>query len=233
VCVPEDVNGDLRVDVLDLRIITRSYYRDISDPDYDPRADVNADGKVDFRDLTLVNKSFGVTCAPTAKPETELKAQGVAILRPEADETSVPAGGIVRIDLTVENVVDMAGYQCSLLYDPSVLEFVDLLEGTFLGEYPENTPAYVAPLLSTPGVIAPLAAATFDLSGHSGSGVLFSLFFQVKSERATVISLGDARIAGETHDSPPSPDPVVELPVWTERLILNPSAEVGNWEIYH
>jgi hypothetical protein len=227
------VNEDLQVDVLDLRIITRSYYRDPSDPDYDPRADVNADGTVDYRDLTLVNRSFGVTCDPAAKQEGLLDAQGIVVLRPAADETSVPAGGTVRIDLTVENVIDMAGYQCSLLYDPAVLEFVDILEGTFLGEYPDNTPAYLAPITGSPGVIDHLAAATFDLSGHSGSGVLYSLFFQVKSERATVISLEGARIAGETHDVPPSPDPVVELPVWTERLILNQSAAVGNWEIYH
>jgi len=57
--VPWDVNGDRKVDMIDLWLVALAYGSYPGSPTWDPRADVNGDEKVDMIDIWLVALHFG------------------------------------------------------------------------------------------------------------------------------------------------------------------------------
>jgi PKD repeat protein len=56
---PWDVNGDGKVDMVDLWLVQKAYGTREGQPGWDPRYDVNRDGKVDMIDLWIVQKHYG------------------------------------------------------------------------------------------------------------------------------------------------------------------------------
>jgi len=57
--IPGDVNGDRKVNILDLTIVALSFSSVQGGPNYNPNADVVPDGVVNIRDLTFVAIHFG------------------------------------------------------------------------------------------------------------------------------------------------------------------------------
>jgi hypothetical protein len=62
--VPGDLNGDGRVNCLDIAIVKASFNKKVGQPGFDPRADVNHDGVVNILDLAFVSQKLvpGTTC---------------------------------------------------------------------------------------------------------------------------------------------------------------------------
>lgn len=58
--LPGDVNGDGKVDCIDLAIIKASFGKRSGQPGFDARADVNKNGVVDIRDLSFVSQKLPV-----------------------------------------------------------------------------------------------------------------------------------------------------------------------------
>ena len=56
---PWDINWDLKVNIVDLVLVARSFGTTPGTPGWNPLADVNGDGHVDITDLTLVGIHFG------------------------------------------------------------------------------------------------------------------------------------------------------------------------------
>jgi PKD repeat protein len=56
-----DVNGDGKVDIRDVTIVSKAFGSVPGDPNWNPIADLNGDGKVDIRDVTIVSRAFGQT----------------------------------------------------------------------------------------------------------------------------------------------------------------------------
>ena len=54
-----DINGDGKIDMIDLYLVAKAYGSYPDDPNWNPNADVNKDGKVDMIDLYLVAKNYG------------------------------------------------------------------------------------------------------------------------------------------------------------------------------
>jgi hypothetical protein len=61
ISIPGDVNGDRKVNILDLTIVALSFGSIRGGPNYNPNADVVLDGVVNIRDLTFVAIHFGQT----------------------------------------------------------------------------------------------------------------------------------------------------------------------------
>jgi hypothetical protein len=57
--IPGDVNGDRKVNIVDLTIVALAFGSVPGSPTWNPNADVTMDGKVDIRDLTFVAIHFG------------------------------------------------------------------------------------------------------------------------------------------------------------------------------
>lgn len=57
-----DMNGDGRIDILDLSMVAISFGYFSSEPEYNPEVDLNKDGIVDIYDISVVSMHYGETC---------------------------------------------------------------------------------------------------------------------------------------------------------------------------
>jgi len=81
---PEDLNGDCKVDIEDVAIVSKAYGSKPGYPDWNPKADLNNDGIIDIIDVAIVSKQYGKTCQeitrtitiPTSVPTTTTSGGG-------------------------------------------------------------------------------------------------------------------------------------------------------------
>ena len=59
--IPGDINGDNRVNRLDLLKLIIVYNKESGDSGYNPSADLNSDGRIDKSDMIILWENFGVT----------------------------------------------------------------------------------------------------------------------------------------------------------------------------
>jgi hypothetical protein len=57
-----DINGDGKVDLLDLVLLANAYGSKVGDLKYNPEADFNDDGKVNLLDLVTCAMHYGQSC---------------------------------------------------------------------------------------------------------------------------------------------------------------------------
>ena len=57
--IPGDINGDGRVSLVDLVLLTKAYGSRPGDPNWNSAADINGDGIVDLSDLVTLAKNYG------------------------------------------------------------------------------------------------------------------------------------------------------------------------------
>ena len=132
-----------------------------------------------------------------------------ALLSFSIDETPVRVGDTFTLNLNVENVTDLAGWQCNIVFDLNVLEAVEVSEGDFL-KAGGATPFFQSSTIdNTAGKITKLSAARFS-GGVSGTGRLLSVTFMAKTigdAQVTLTNLYAANSALET--IPVSPPEIV------------------------
>ena len=120
-----------------------------------------------------------VTVAQTDNIPDDNAAQN-ALLSFSIDETPVHVGNTFTLNLNVENVTDLAGWQCNIEFDPNVLEAVEVVEGDFLKEGDGKTFFLESEIDNTAGRITKLGAARTSKGGVSGTGKLLSVAFMAK-----------------------------------------------------
>ena len=124
-----------------------------------------------------------------------------ALLSFSIDETPVHVGNTFTLNLNVENVTDLAGWQCNIEFDSNVLEAVEVVEGDFLKEGDGKTFFLESEIDNTAGRITGLGAARTSKGGVSGTGKLLSVAFMAKvigEAQVTLTSLkaGSSGISG-------------------------------------
>jgi parallel beta-helix repeat protein len=59
--IPGDVNGDHKVNIIDILIVAKMYGQNTNDPHYNANTDINNDGKTNVIDILITAKNFGKT----------------------------------------------------------------------------------------------------------------------------------------------------------------------------
>ncbi len=103
-------------------------------------------------------------------------ATATPIVRPIGPGGPVTVGSTFNIGVDIENAVFVNGYQFDLSFDPLVLEFVSLAEGTFLPFPLLGTPLFDPSELATGNVLA--VANYMADTGVSGTGRLVNFVFK-------------------------------------------------------
>ena len=102
------------------------------------------------------------------------------------------------------NVVDFAGWQFDIAFDPAILEAVDVREGDFLKTDGGATFFQSGSIDNGAGKITGLIAGRISEGGVSGSGSVLQVRFKAKSEGETKVALSNFLFASATEESIPA-----------------------------
>ncbi len=136
-----------------------------------------------------------------------------------ATETTLLSGDMFTLNLNTENITDLAGWQADIIFDPNVLEAVEITEGNFLKAEGRDTYFQAGTIDNAVGKITGLSTARIAENGVSGTGTLLSVKFIAKAGGETQVTLENFEFGSITGDVIPSVPPnititVGEYPAW-------------------
>ena len=113
-------------------------------------------------------------------------------------ESNIHAGDTFTLDIRAENVIDFAGWQFDIVFDPAALEVVEVNEGNFLKTDGGTTFFQEGTIDNTTGKITRLNATRFSEDGATGTGTLLSVTFLAKAEGETQLTLNNFQFGSTT-----------------------------------
>ncbi|MXV75153.1 T9SS type A sorting domain-containing protein, partial [Candidatus Poribacteria bacterium] len=118
-------------------------------------------------------------------------------------QTAIHIGDTFTVQLNAENISDLAGWQFDIVFDPTVLEAVEINEGDFLKTGDGTTFFQKGTIDNTTGKITKLSSARLSEDGVSGKGTLLSVTFRAKTTGQTQLKLDNFQLAAITGASIP------------------------------
>ena len=135
-----------------------------------------------------------------------LRNRGVTVHRttlflPTINPVSI--GEIFTLDLIIEDVVDLAGWQLDIEFNTAVLSAVSVSEGDFLLKEGGQTLFLAGNIDNADGKITAVSAAFLGIGDISGTGVLFSVTFEAKAAGEGRIKLHNVKLGSIDRDDIP------------------------------
>ena len=119
-------------------------------------------------------------------------------------ETPLHVGDTFTFGVRAEDVFDLAGWQFDIVFDPAVLEAVDVSEGDFLKTDGGATFFQSGRIDNAAGKITGLKSARLSDSGVSGTGNVLQIKFKAKSHGETRLALGNFKFGSSTGEIIPA-----------------------------
>ena len=116
-------------------------------------------------------------------------------------KTPIHTGDTFTLDIRAETVIDMAGWQFDIAFDPAILEALNVSEGNFLKTDGGTTFFQGGRIDNAAGKIAGLSAARLSDRGVTGTGVLLQVRFKAKSGGETELVLQNFQFGAITGEA--------------------------------
>ena len=113
-------------------------------------------------------------------------------------EPKVHVGDTFTLDLSAEDVYDLAGWQFDIAFDPTVLEAIEVNEGDFLKTGGGTTFFQKGKIDNRSGKITGLSSALLSGGGVTGTGTLLSVNFSAKAGGETQLTLEKFQFGSST-----------------------------------
>ena len=104
-------------------------------------------------------------------------------------KTPIHTGDTFTLDIRAEDVIDLAGWQFDIAFDPAALEAINVSEGDFLKTDGGTTFFQSGRIDNAAGKITGLSAARLSAQGVTGTGTLLQVRFKAKSGGETKLAL--------------------------------------------
>ena len=118
-------------------------------------------------------------------------------------KTSIHTGDTFTLDILAEDVLDMAGWQFDIAFDPAILEAISVIEGNFL-KTGGTTFFQGGSIDNANGKIGELSAARLSTQGVTGTGVILQVRFKAKSGGETELVLQNFEFGATTGTAIPA-----------------------------
>ncbi|RKU36051.1 hypothetical protein C6496_14260 [Candidatus Poribacteria bacterium] len=125
----------------------------------------------------------------------------------------IHVGDTFTLDLNVENIHDLAGWQFDIAFDAAVVEAIEVSEGDFLNPEGSATFFQKGSIDNATGKITKLSSARLSETGVSGRGTLLSVTFTAKTAGQTQLSLENFQLASITGESIPAGLPEIVITI--------------------
>ena len=119
-------------------------------------------------------------------------------------KTPIHVGDVFILDIRADNVLDMAGWQFDIAFDPTMLEAISVTEGNFLKTDGGNTFFQGGSIDNAAGKIAGLSAIRLSTQGVTGAGTVLQVTFKAKSAGETELALQNFEFAAITGEHIPA-----------------------------
>ena len=137
------------------------------------------------------------------------------------DKTPLHIDDMFTLTLNVANITDLAGWECDFVFDPDLLEAVEVTEGDLL-KSGGNTIFGSGTINNTTGQVSKLFGVRQAKGGVSGTGTLFSVKFQTKVIGTTNITLREIELLDPKNKNIEFTPPTVDIHI-VERSVPNPN----------
>ena len=156
-----------------------------------------------------------VTSAQTANNQN-------TILTFSIEGTPIHVGDTFTLHLNVENITDLAGWQCDVEYDPAALNADEVIVSNFLDVGDVLSFSLPAVIDNVTGSITNINAVRTALGGTSGTGSLFSITFTAKT-------VGESRVTLTKFQAGTPEEPIqLNIPEITIEVVELPDDGVNN-----
>lgn len=118
-------------------------------------------------------------------------------------ESKIHINDTFTLDLSAEDVYDLAGWQFDITFDPKSLEAVSVTEGDFLKTDGGTTFFQKGRINNKTGKITGLSTARLSKEGVTGTGTLLSVTFTAKTPGQTRLKLENFQLAAITGEPIP------------------------------
>ena len=152
-----------------------------------------------------------------------LRSRGVTV---HNTKLSIPAvkrtnvGDTFTLDLIVEDVVDLAGWQINIAFNPQVLGAISVAEGNFLSKDGGNTLFLQGTIDNVSGAITGVHQVFLGDGSVSGTGKLLSITFEAKATGRERVRLHNFVLGSSSGDNIPyAPVPSLIITVGASRDI--------------
>ena len=174
-CDPHDLDCDCDVDIVDVTTAAYHYGTQIGDDLYDPTYDLDNDGDIDIIDLTMITYYYGWTCGSKSSIYLNTNNDNV-LLSFSPTEIVYLADGTFELELNVENIQQLGGYELEFDFDPQALQVLNVEQGSFLTSTYRKTFPVQNTINNNDGKIN-FAITTFgsDIKGASEAGALVKI----------------------------------------------------------
>ena len=116
----------------------------------------------------------------------------------------IHTGDTFTLNISAETVLDMAGWQFDIVFDPAALEAINVTEGDFLKTDGGTTFFQSGSIDNASGKITGLSAIRLSDPGVSGTGPLLQVRFKAKSAGETELTLHNFQFGDITGESFPA-----------------------------
>ena len=113
-------------------------------------------------------------------------------------EATLHVGDTFTLDIRAENVYDLAGWQFDIVFDPAVLEAIEVNEGDFLKTADGTTFFRKGTINNRSGIITGLSSARLSGEGVNGTGTLLAVTFSAKAGGKTQLTLKNLQFGSGT-----------------------------------
>ena len=119
-------------------------------------------------------------------------------------QTPIHIGDTFTLDISAENVTNLAGWQFDIAFDPAILEAINVSEGDFLKTDGGTTFFQNGRIDNAAGKITGLSAARLSTQGVTGTGVLLQVRLKAKAAGETGLALHKFEFGAGTGESIPA-----------------------------
>ncbi len=179
-------------------INTGSEVRDLA---WHPSGNLISDGKKVYRTLLQPEEvDLASTTSIKTSGDDQQEVSGAGLVNPFGAKllssaiAPVNVGTTFTLNITVENITDLAGWQLGVGFNPSVLSAVSVNEGDFLKKSGGTTFFLEGVIDNIAGSITGIGGAFLGAGGVSGTGVLFSITLSAKQVGEGSLQLSDVHL---------------------------------------
>ncbi len=137
------------------------------------------------------------------EPETEYTVSNSGV-RYTFSNPAIHVGDTFTLDISGENVPNLAGWQFDIAFDAAALKAIEVNEGEFLKTEGATTFFQRGTIDNTAGRIRGLSSASLSGDGVTGTGALLSVTFSAKADGQTQLVLHNFQFGSSTGETIPA-----------------------------